>query len=57
MFDDKILKHYLVMSDAERVKEIRNAIHMDMPPLNLLFAVMFIVEPERVRQIVENLKK
>lgn len=47
----ELVEKYRAMSAEDKIAEARRAIHMDMPPLNLLFAIMLILEPDRVGEI------
>jgi len=56
MINGELIEKYQRMTDAEKVSEMKKAIHLDMPPLNLLFAVMLILEPHRVEEIFQRMK-
>jgi hypothetical protein len=56
VLDGELLKKYQNMPAAEKIAELKQAIHLDMAPLNLLFAVMTILEPEKVEEIFARLK-
>lgn len=57
MFSKALLTKYQTMKAEEKIVVLRQAIHFDMPPLNLLFAVMLVLEPERVEEIAERLSQ
>ena len=49
------LDRYSKMSPADKINEIKQVIYADMAPLNLLFAVMLIVEPNKVEEVFKRL--
>ncbi|QXE86011.1 hypothetical protein KP003_16850 [Geomonas nitrogeniifigens] len=57
MPDPQLIERYRKMSDAERAVEARKLIHMNLPPLNLLFAVMMALDPESVEDTLAEMAK
>jgi hypothetical protein len=55
MLNGDLIEKYQRMSCEEKGAATKKAIHLNLPPLNLLFAVMMIWEPENVEETYKQM--
>lgn len=57
MLNCDLIETYAKMSDSEKMATMRRIIRFgDMSPLNLLFAIMLVLEPEKIEELCIRLR-